>query len=134
MCSRRCCTASALSRLLCRALVLPGFYVRFGSRLTRVSGFEERRLPTSHFLNLTTLRAAFHVVELQAWIQESSAATTPARGGRARRGGGVRVERLLTRSADGRPAQLRFFGQHGIAFDATEPANFPHFMQQQSEM
>ena len=34
--------ALALSRLLCRTLLLPGFFVRFGARLTRVSNFEER--------------------------------------------------------------------------------------------
>ena len=38
--------ALALSRLLCRTLLLPGFFVRFGARLTRVSNFEERWLPT----------------------------------------------------------------------------------------
>ena len=32
----------ALSRLLCRTLLLPGFFVRFGARLTRVSNFEAR--------------------------------------------------------------------------------------------
>jgi hypothetical protein len=40
--------ALALSRLLCRTLLLPGFFVRFGARLTRVSNFEERWLPTSN--------------------------------------------------------------------------------------
>ena len=40
--------ALALSRLLCRTLLLPGFFVRFGARLTRVSNFEERWPPTSN--------------------------------------------------------------------------------------
>ena len=40
--------ALALSRLLCRTLLLPGFFVRFGARLTRVSNFEERWRPTSN--------------------------------------------------------------------------------------
>ena len=59
--------ALALSRILCRTLILPGFFIRFGARLTRVSPFAERWMPTSHFLNVTAMAAAFDVLELRDW-------------------------------------------------------------------
>ena len=120
--------ALALSRMLCRTLVLPGFFVRFGSRLTRVSAFEEVWLPTGHFLNLTTLRSAFSVVEMDEW-KRNLARSTAAKAARV-----VRLPKLLARAVEGRPPQLRFFEFHGIEFDVPEPALFPHFMQQQSEL
>jgi hypothetical protein len=111
--------ALALSRLLCRTLVLPGFFVRFGARLTRVSPFAERWLPTSHFLNLTMLQSAFDVIELRDWL-------------------GVDKRRVVSRlhcRAVGRSApQLRFFAHHNVSFRSSLPATFPHFMQQQSEL
>ena len=111
--------ALALSRLLCRTLILPGFFVRFGTRLTRVSPFAERWLPTSHFFNLTTLRSAFDVIELREWLREGSRRTLP---------------KLLIRSVGGSPAQLRFFEFLNLSFSRVQPATFPHFLQQQSEL
>ena len=112
--------ALALSRLLCRTLILPGFFVRRGARLTRVSAFEEAWLPTSHFLHLPSLAAAFHVLELREW-----------------RGPSRRVRelpRLLARAEGGRPAATRFFAFHNVTFRETAPATFPHYMQQQSHL
>jgi len=71
--------ALALSRMLCRTLVLPGFFVRFGARMTRVSNFSERWLPTGHFFNLSVLRRGFHVKELQALAPPPHAAPHAAR-------------------------------------------------------
>ena len=109
----------ALSRLLCRPLVLPGFFVRFGSRLTRVSGFTERWLPTSHFFNLTALRLGFDVRELREWLPAGEARRLPL---------------LHCRAAHSAPPQLRFFKYHNISFEQVQPALFPHFLQQQSEL
>ena len=111
--------ALALSRILCRTLVLPGFYIRFGHRLTRVSPFAERWLPTSHFINLTMIQEAFDVIELKEWLPQGDAITLP----------------LLHARAVGHSApQRRFFSHHNLSFTDVQPATFPHFMQQQSEL
>ena len=47
--------------------------MRFGARLTRVSNFEERWLPTSHFFELGRLRASFHVRDLDDWLADAEA-------------------------------------------------------------
>ena len=71
--------ALALSRLTCRTLVLPGFFVRLGARLTRVSPFAEVRRPTSHVFNASMDRQAFDVhacmvhVHVQVWRPTSHA-------------------------------------------------------------
>ena len=110
----------ALSRLLCRPLVLPGFFVRFGARLTRVSAFTERWLPTSHFFNLTALRqAGFDVRELREWLPEGQARELP---------------RLHCRAVGSGPPQMRFFAFHNLSFATKLPTKFPHFLQQQSEL
>ena len=112
--------ALALSRLLCRTLLLPGFFVRFGARLTRVSPFRERWLPTSHFFNLTLLQTAFDVRELRDWLPtDGSSRSLPT---------------LHTRAVGGAPPQLRFFAYHNVTFETTRPSRFPFVIQQQSEL
>ena len=86
--------------------MLPGFFMRFGSRLTRVSAFHERWLPTSHFLNLTMLRAAFDVIELDEWKQYV--------------GGRPRLPKLMTRAIENREPQMKFFEHHNISFRVAE--------------
>ena len=44
--------ALALSRVLCRTLLLPGFFVRSGDRSRMDSVYREEWLPTAHFLDL----------------------------------------------------------------------------------
>ena len=146
----------ALSKILCRPLVLPGFFVRFGSRLTRVSAFEERWLPTSHFFNLTALKQSFDVLELQECVFAS-----PSSGGSnqlrtshhmpwmrtpniilvvvpVHRWLGTDEGRVLpllnARAVASAPPQQRFFQFHNITFRSVQPSTFPHFLQQQSEM
>ncbi len=110
----------ALSRLLCRTLVLPGFFIRFGARLTRVSAFAERWLPTEHFFNLTALRlGGFDVLEMHEWLPSGQARELPW---------------LHCRAVGSGPPQLRFFAYHNLSFAAMRPAHFPHFLQQQSEL
>ena len=111
--------ALALSKILCRTLILPGFYVRFGRRLTRVSPFEERWLPTSHFVNLTTLRAAFDVIEMREWLPAGQARELPF---------------LQARAIGNSAPQLRFFSHHNVTFRHPLKATFPHLLQQQSEL
>ena len=78
-CWRRCC-GLALS-VLCHALVLPGFFMRFGARLTRVSNFDERWLPTSHFFDLERLQASY---VREPAVENAAAQGAPA--ARSRRG------------------------------------------------
>ena len=111
--------ALALSEVLCRTLILPGFYIRFGRRLTRVSPFTERWLPTSHFLNLTMMKSAFGVIELREWLREGEAIELPT---------------LLARAVGNSAPQLRFFEHHNVSFTRVSKGTFPHFMQQQSEL
>ena len=59
--------------------------MRFGARLTRVSNFEERWLPTSHFFELGRLRASFHVRDLDDWLAEERRAKGHAAGATLRR-------------------------------------------------
>eukprot|EP00908_Phaeocystis_cordata_P025688 Transcript_816.p2 GENE.Transcript_816~~Transcript_816.p2 ORF type:complete len:574 (-),score=244.22 Transcript_816:55-1776(-) len=133
--------ALALSRMLCRTLLLPGFFIRYGARLTRVSNFEERWLPTSHFFNVSRLAASFHVRDLDDWLQELRRADGQGGGEGGRPGGGggggeaeVELPLLLARGENGRGAQVRFFEYHRLRFAREEAATWPHFMQQQSEM
>ena len=135
--------ALALSRLLCRTLLLPGFFVRYGARLTRVSNFEERWLPTSHFFDLSRLSKSFHVRDVDEWrrAQQQGAASGGVGGGGGVSGGGAAVGAalltqplLLVRGEGGRGAQRRFFEYHNLSFARAEAATWPHFMQQQSEM
>ena len=110
----------ALSRVLCRTLVLPGFFVRFGARLTRVSNFDERWLPTSHFFDLERLQASFHV-------REPAVEGAPPR----------KVRQLLARAEGSRAPQLRFFSYLNVSFGRyldVKSSRWPHFMQQQSEL
>ena len=111
--------ALALSKVLCRTLILPGFYIRFGRRLTRVSPFTERWLPTSHFLNLTTLAQGFDVVEMRDWLREGDARQMPV---------------LHARAVGGSAPQLRFFAHHNLSFAHYAKATFPHLLQQQTEL
>lgn len=124
--------ALALSRLLCRTLVLPGVYVRSGVRMTRISGFAEAWQPTSHALNVSVLSAAFDVVEMADWRAHPSVEGTAD--------AGAASPRLLCRCEGGRPAQVRFLGSamalgpaHADAARA-EWAPFPHFVQQQTSV
>ena len=141
--------ALALSKLLCRTLVLPGFYIRYGRRLTRVSPFREAWVPTSHFVNLTMLRSAFDVVELDEWrrammggdgargahgLMRTSDESDAGDGGVPPGPPLVNLSTLNCRAVGHAAPQLRFFSHHGIGFDATRPSNFPHLMQQQSEL
>ena len=121
--------ALALSRLLCRTLILPGFFIRFGTRLTRVSPFSERWLPTSHFYNLSLLERGFHVRELVEWRDEGRGDADSVAAGRRRE-----LPNLHARAEAHRAAQLRFFGYHNLSFKHTAPFTFPHFMQQQTEL
>ena len=110
----------ALSRVLCRTLVLPGFFVRFGARLTRVSNFDERWLPTSHFFDLERLQASFHV-------REPAVEGAPPR----------KVRQLLARAEGSRAPQLRFFSYLNVSFGRyldVKSSRWPHFMQQQTEL
>lgn len=119
MCARLDAQALALSKVLCRRLILPGFYIRFGRRLTRVSPFDERWLPTSHFVNITTLRAAFDVVEMREWRPE---------------GEPIEIPILHARAVGNSAPQLRFFSHHNITFDRPVKSTYPHLLQQQTEL
>ena len=119
--------ALALSKLLCRTLILPGFFVRRGRRLTRVSPFEEAWLPTSHFLNLSAMRASFDVVEMHEWAAGEGAAGEAA----ARR---AAVPRLHARAVANAPAQLRLYRHFNLSVGEAVPATYPHLLQQQTEL